>query len=102
MKRIAFAMICFAIWASVSSAEEWEGKEILIEQRNEVISACEKGVASRGFPEVKVQKYCKCSVDYMTEIATTYTKEEINRMAETKGRDFIEKEVIHKCKHFLE
>jgi len=102
MRRITFLALCFAFWATASNAEEWEGKKILVDQREKVISACEKGISSRGFPYVKVQKYCKCSVDYMTEIATKYTKEQIKRMAEIKGKDFIEKEAFHKCKHHLE
>jgi len=82
--------------------ESWEGKKILVDEREKVISACEKGISSRGFPYVKVQKYCECSVDYMTEIATKYTKEQIKRMAEIKGKDFIEREAFQKCKHLLE
>jgi hypothetical protein len=38
----------------------------------------------------------------MTMIATNYTKEQIKRMAEIKGKDFIEKEAFQKCKHHLE
>jgi hypothetical protein len=82
--------------------ESWEGKKILVDEREKVISACKKGISSRGFPYVKVQKYCECSVDYMTEIATKYTKEQIKRMAEIKGKNFIEKEAFQKCKQFLE
>jgi len=102
MKRIAFVALCFGFWASASNAEDWEGKKILVDQRDKVISACEKGISSRGFPYVKVQKYCECSVDYMTEIATKYTKEQIRKMADTKGKNFIEKEAFQKCKHHLE
>ena len=102
MKRIIFLALCIVFWANPSNSEVWEGKKILVDQRDKVISACEKGISSRGFPYGKVQKYCECSVDYMTEIATKYTKEQINRMAEIKGKDFIEKEAFQKCKHFLE
>lgn len=93
--------LCFVFWASTSTAEDWEGKKILVDQRDKVISACEKGISSKNFSYVKVQKYCECSVDYMTEIATKYTKEQIKKMAEKKGKDFIEKEAFQKCKHFL-
>ena len=102
MNRITFVALCFIFLASASNAEDWEGKKILVEQRDKVISACEKGISSRGFPYVKVQKYCECSVSYMTELATKYTKEEIRKMAEIKGKDFIEKEAFQKCKHHLD
>ena len=102
MKRIVFAMICVVFWASASNAEEWEGKKMLVDERDKVISSCEKGISSLGFPYIKVQQYCECSVNYMTEIATKYTKEQINRMVIIKGKYFIEKESRQKCKHFLE
>ena len=97
-----FKNIANSIKFSSNNDESWEGKKILVDEREKVISACEKGISSRGFPYVKVQKYCECSVDYMTEIATNYTKEQIKRMAEIKGKDFIEKEAFQKCKHLLE
>ena len=102
MNRIICAALCFILLASASNAEDWEGKKILVDQRDEVILACEKGVSSRGIPYRKAQKYCECSVNYMTELATKYTKEEINKMAEIKGKDFIEKEAFEKCKHHLD
>jgi hypothetical protein len=102
MKRMTFLALCIIFLASASNSEEWAGKKILVDQREKVISACEEGISSRGFPYGKVQKYCKCSVDYMTEIATIYTKEQIKGMAEIKGKDFIEKEAFKKCKHLLE
>lgn len=102
MKKSFFVLCCFILFASASNAEDWEGKKILVDEREKVISACEKGISSRGFPYVKVHKYCECSVNYMTEIATNYTKEQINKMAEIRGKDFIEKEAFQKCKHHLE
>jgi len=102
MKRVAFLALCIVFWSNASNSEEWEGKKILINQRDKVISACEKGISSRGFPYGKVQKYCECSIDNMTEIATRFTKEQIKRMTEIKGKDFIEKEAFQKCKHLLE
>ena len=97
-----FKDIANSIKFSSNNDESWEGKKILVDEREKVISACEKGISSRGFPYVKVQKYCACSVDYMTEIATKYTKEQIKRMTEIKGKDFIEIEAFQKCKHLLE
>ena len=97
-----FINIANSIKFDASNGEYWEGKKILIDQRGKIISACEKGISSRGFPYVKVQKYCECSVNYMTEIATKYTKEQIKKMAEVKGKDFIEREAFQKCKHHLE
>ena len=32
-------------------------EKILVDEREKVISACEKGISSRGFPYVKVHKY---------------------------------------------
>ena len=102
MKQIIFMALCIIFWPNASNPEEWEGRKILVDQREKVISACEKGISSRGFPYSKVRKYCECSVDYMTEIATKYTKKQIKRMTEIKGNKFIEKETLKKCKHFLE
>ena len=79
MKRITFLALCVIFWANASNSEEWEGKKILVEQRDKVISACEKGISSRGFPYSKVQKYCECSADYMTEIATKYNNGNVAR-----------------------
>ena len=101
MKFIIFFAICLSFWTNASTAEEWEGKKILVDQRDKVISACEKGISSRGFPYAKVQKYCECFIDYVTEIANKYNKEQIKGMAAKKGKDFIEKEASQKCIHFL-
>lgn len=97
-----FKNIANSIKFSANNVEYWEGKNILVDEREKVISACEKGISSRGFPHAKVQKYCECAVNYMTEIATKHTKEQIKKMAEIKGKDFIEKEAFQKCKHHLE
>ncbi len=97
-----FKNIANSITISSNNDEYWEGKKILVDEREKVISACEKGISSRGFSYVKAQKYCECSVNYMTMIATKYTKEQIKRMAEIKGKNFIEKEAFQKCKHHLE
>jgi len=97
-----FKKVANSIKFHSNNDEFWEGRKILVDERATVISACEKGISSRGFPYVKVQKYCECSVNYMTEIATKYTKRQIKRMTEIKGKNFIEKEAFQKCKHFLE
>ncbi|MCD6366003.1 MAG: hypothetical protein J7L46_00535, partial [Bacteroidales bacterium] len=61
-----FKNIANSIEFSTNNAEYWEGKKILVDEREKVISACEKGISSRGFSYVKAQKYCECSVNYMT------------------------------------
>jgi len=88
-------------FASASNGEEWEGKKFLVDQREKVISACEKGILSRGYPYIKVKKYCECSVDYMTELANKYTKEQLKTLQKEKGKNFIEKDTLQKCKHHL-
>ena len=97
-----FKNIVNSIKFDVSNGAEWEGKKILIEEREQVIAACEKGISSQGYTYVKVQKYCKCSVDYMTELATKYTKEQLEKLQKEKGKNFIEKYTLQKCKHHLE
>ena len=48
MKRIIFVFFCFFFFASASTGEDWEGKKILVDEREKVISACEKGILSKG------------------------------------------------------
>jgi hypothetical protein len=102
MKRIIFVLLGLLCFSSVSCAEEWEGEKMLIEERGKVIAACEKGILSQGYSYVKVQKYCKCSVDNMTELATKYSKEQLKAMQKEKGKNFIEKDTLQMCKHYLE
>ena len=57
MKRTIFVFFCFFFFANTSNGDDWEGKKILVDERDKVISACEKGILSKGYPYVKVQKY---------------------------------------------
>jgi hypothetical protein len=101
MKRIVFAMICVAFWASASNAEEWEGKKMLVEQRSRAISACEQGILSKGYPYAKVKKYCECSVNYMTDMAERYSKEELNEMSRYQVMTFLRSESRKMCIYHL-
>ena len=102
MKKIIYVFFCLFLFASASNGEEWEGKKILLEKRDEVVSACEKGALMHGYDYAKVQRYCKCWVDYVTEFAIKYNKEQLKEMQKTKGKNFLEKDVLKNCKHHLE
>ncbi|PKN89410.1 MAG: hypothetical protein CVU51_00240 [Deltaproteobacteria bacterium HGW-Deltaproteobacteria-1] len=97
-----FKRIANSIKFDKISGEEWEGGKMLIEERGKVIAACEKGILSQGYSYVKVQKYCKCSVDYITELANKYSKAQLKALQKEKGGNFIEKDALQMCKHYLE
>ena len=102
MKTVIVAIIALLIFVCFSHAEEWKGKKILLEERDKVIAACEEGTTSMGFAYAKVHNYCRCFTDYMTDLGTKYTKEEIEKIAEEKGGDFMERESFKNCKHHLQ
>lgn len=105
MKKIIlmFIFISFFLSTNTSNAQEWDKlREMLVNQRDKVISACEEGGVSKGYSYKKIQNYCKCSVDYMTEIVTKYNKNQLNNKVKEKGGDFIEKEALQKCEYILE
>jgi hypothetical protein len=102
MKQFLVVFLSVFFFASASNGEEWEGKKILVNEREKVISACEEGISNKGYPYVKVKKYCECSVDYMIELVTKYTKEQLKDIADKRGDDnFIRTDAYLKCKHHL-
>jgi hypothetical protein len=102
MKNIIFMFLGLCFLANASYGEEWEGKKMLIDERDKVIAACEEGISSQGYAYSKVNKYCKCSVDYMTKLGTKYSKEQLKIMQRQKGERFIEQETLQMCKHHLD